>query len=223
MPSPEQIEGVAGSLVGYAEFVLPYAWALLLTYVLAQPLADADNRRYCISVYRSIRPVGVAQNIGILALTISAYVGLSQAMPWLNYSWVSAVMATGSGEAQAGGMNLVAAPLFLPLVGPIFAALFIFCLPLLTRAEERVFRGGTRSMVHAVPRSIVFGLAHCIVGVPLAAGLVISVPGLWFSHLYLKAERRGEDGIETAALAHTTANASLVVFVGSVLLLLALA
>lgn len=215
----DTISDIADSLVDYAGFIMPYAWALLLTYVLAQPLADAENRRYCVSVYRRIRPRGVALNVAVLSATIALYVLLSKTLPWLNYSWISAVTAAGSGEAQAGGMNPIAAPLFLPLVGPMFAALLLFCLPLLTRAEERAFRGGTRSMVHAVPRSIVFGLAHCIVGVPLAAGLAISVPGLWFSYIYIKAERRGEEGIEKAALAHTTANATLLMFIGSMLLL----
>lgn len=217
------IEDIADSLVDYAEFIMPYAWALLLTYILAQPLADADNRSYCVSVYRRIRPRGVTLNVAVLAITIALYVLLVRTLPWLNYSWISAVMAAGSGEAQAGGMNPVAAPLFLPLIGPMFAALLLFCLPLLTRAEERAFRGGTRSMVHALPKSIAFGLAHCIVGVPLAAGLAISVPGLWFSYIYIRAERGGEDGVETAALAHTTANACLILFIGSLLLLTALA
>lgn len=217
------IEHIAGSLVDYGEFMLPYAWALLLTYVLAQPLADAENRRYCVSVYRRIRPRGVALNVTVLAVTISLYVLLVRILPWLNYSWISAVVAAGSGQAQAGGTNPIAAPLFLPLIGPMFAALLLFCLPLLTRAEERAFRRGTRSMVHAVPRSLVFGLAHCIVGVPLAAGLAISVPGMWFSYVYLTAERSGKDGVETAAIAHTTANAVLILFIGSLLLLLALA
>lgn len=213
------IENIADSLVNYAEFVMPYAWALLLTYVLAQPLGEPENRRYCISVYMRIRPRGVASNVVVLALTISLYVLLARALPWLNYSWVSGFLAaSGSGEVAPGGTNLVAAPLFLPLIGPIFAALLLFCLPLLTRAEERVFRSGTRSMVHAVPRSLAFGLAHCIVGVPVAVALAMSVPGMWFSYRYLKAERGGGDGVEVAALDHTTANSVLILTAGSLLL-----
>lgn len=218
-PLVPELAGLGGVLVGYARLVLPYLWGLLLAYLLAQPLADSSNRRYCISVYRRLRPGHLLTNLGIVALTIYVYALLCRAAPILHYSWLSAFTGPGSDGGAGGGVNLLVVPVFLPVIGPAFAALSVFTLPLLTKTEERIFRGGTRSMVHAVPKSLLFGLAHCLVGVPLAAGLALTVPGLWFSHRYLTARRRGRDGVEASAIHHTAYNAIVVATVGSLLVL----
>lgn len=74
-------------------------------------------------------------------------------------------------------------------MAPVFFTLLLAALPLLARAEERAFRRGTRGRLDALRRSLVFGLAHCLVGVPVFVGLALSVGGLYFSRQYTLGER----------------------------------
>ncbi len=58
--------------------------------------------------------------------------------------------------------------------------------PLLARQEELWFRSGTEtsSLVETLARSLLFGLVHVLAGVPVAAALALSVPGLVFATVY---------------------------------------
>ncbi len=66
--------------------------------------------------------------------------------------------------------------------------------------EEVVFRQGTSSWFDGLIRSLLFGIAHCLVGVPIGTGIAIAVPGIWFTSQYFLG------GVELSALHHTTYN-----------------
>lgn len=71
-----------------------------------------------------------------------------------------------------------------------FILLFYFSLPLLSFFEEFIFRHGlgyspTETLTTALWRSLVFGLAHLIGGIPLRSGLVLSIAGLYLSAFYI--------------------------------------
>ena len=70
--------------------------------------------------------------------------------------------------------------------------------------EEKWFRLGTESWQQGLYLSFLFGMVHCLVGIPVAAGMVISIAGLWFTHQYFIG------GVELSALHHTTYN--LIIF-----------
>ncbi|MDN5696537.1 MAG: hypothetical protein L0G70_01030 [Rubrobacter sp.] len=238
-------------VVNFTRTAAPYLWGLWLSVLLAQPLMDRENRRYCVELYKSMRPRHIGSALLIAALTLAAYFTISSAVPALDVSWLSLLSNDGSSGQE--GSNVLIAPATLPVLGPIFIALLMFNMPLITRLEERLFRGGTRSYLGAIPRSLVFGLAHCLVGVPVAAGLAIAIPGMWFTHAYMAGEKdhpadyTGADqtlprisrlpimrsigremvcseggGVQRAALAHTCYNALLLIIASSLLLVASL-
>lgn len=241
------MESLAAEFVRDLDRAFPYIWGFFLAYMIGSPLMEADNRRYCLRIYRQVRPRHLAANLGVAVLTILAYFLISRLLPVLNISWVS-VLASGSTSEATGGTNALIAPITLPVFGPVFALLLLANFPLLTHAEERIFRAGTKSHLTAIPRSLIFGLVHCLVGVPIAAGLALAIPGMWFSHHYIRGDRRAPtelrreprsgalfrlplirrirrrtvieegEGIERATLNHTCYNSLLICVVGTVFL-----
>jgi uncharacterized membrane protein SpoIIM required for sporulation len=86
-----------------------------------------------------------------------------------------------------------------------------------------MFRLGAerRSRWGRLRRSVEFGLAHAIVGIPIAAALGLSVGGMYFSWRYMREFRRTGD--QTAAMlestrAHTAYNATVLVLIAAVLI-----
>jgi hypothetical protein len=97
----------------------------------------------------------------------------------LQFSWVS--LLASPTENKQGANLIVAAGTSIPYFGLVFLALLFFNLPGMARSEEEMFREKTKSWRDGIPRSIAFGLFHCIVGVPVAVGLALTIPGLWFT------------------------------------------
>lgn len=74
----------------------------------------------------------------------------------------------------------------LPMTIVFLTALFV-AVPFMAHVEEQLFREGVTEWRRIVPRSIAFGLVHCIVGIPLAAGLALSISGLYYGWRYKQA------------------------------------
>ena len=133
--------------------------------------------------YRLVRPHIVLKSAGVLALVAAVAVALLQVgNPVLNWSWWN-VVATQSGQDSGGG-NIIAAPFSYPLLIPAFVALLILVLPRLAEMEELTFRRGTRTWRDGAIRSLIFGVVHMVVGVPLAVALALGIGGLWFTRQY---------------------------------------
>jgi hypothetical protein len=105
----------------------------------------------------------------------------------------------------------------------VFLALLIPALPLFAEAEERMFRLGAehRTRWGRLRRSVEFGLAHAIIGIPIGVALGLSVGGMYFTSCYMRVFRRGGD--QNAAMlestrAHTAYNATVFLLIGAVLL-----
>ena len=96
-----------------------------------------------------------------------------------------------------------------------FVVLLAVAMPQLVAGEERLFRAGTRSWAQAVGRSVVFGLAHLVSGVPIAAGLALSIAGLWFTRQYFSG------GLECSTTYHLAWNYQLLAVVAVALTVLA--
>lgn len=118
----------------------------------------------------------------------------------LNWSWLD-LFATKGESVQGANQMIVGATI--PIFGPIFLLLLFVNLPRLAAAEEDMYRDGTRDWFRAIPRSLIFGLVHMIVGVPLWCGLTLSIPGLWFTSQYFKG------GVERSTMAHALYNMML--------------
>lgn len=138
---------------------------------------DAGHLRW----YRAIRPAMLLQNGAVLAVVGGVAVGLLALQnPILDFGWYSVIAA----QAGGGGGNIITAPLSQPVLIAPFALLLLFVLPRLAESEELIFRRGTRGWRQGIARSLLFGLVHMLVGVPLAAALALSIGGLWFTYQY---------------------------------------
>lgn len=125
-------------------------------------------------------PVLVVAVFGVIFVLYSCTTGVLAKI--MQFSWLSLV---ASPKESAQGTNLVvSAGTSIPYFGFVFLALLFLNLPVMARNEEELFRRGTKSWWDGMPRSLAFGMMHCIVGVPVCAGIALMVPGLWFTHEY---------------------------------------
>lgn len=136
-------------------------------------------------------------------------------LPVLSFGWWT--MIGGQGNPVVGvtdkdyGIVSVVIPLF-------FIGLLIVGLPLLVAREEWVFRRGAerRGSVDNVGRSVLFGLAHAVVGIPIGAALALSIGGLYLTWCYLEGwrETRSQSGALLASTrAHLAYNLTIITLV----------
>ena len=174
--------------------VAKYVWCALLTAMLVRDL----RRRTLIeawAVARQVRPVVLVQNALVLAVTVATGMSLVRLFPSLDRSWLYLIPGFHGRATNIGLM-----PVDIKYFGAAFLLLLAVSIPGLARSEERRYRDGTRDWRHGARRSLRFGLGHCVVGVPVYAGLALCVGGLWFTYQYFRG------GVERSTLHHATYN-----------------
>jgi hypothetical protein len=175
------------ALVGAAGFLASITgsrWplALLMTALLGRGVLSLDWRREILAPYAAIRLHHLAVGLVALALPIGVYV-LTAGIPVLNWS-ILGLFGQEGGNVAAAGLQ----------VGWLFALpyllLLLASLPTLALVEEYWFRRGTRGWRDGLVRSLLFGLAHTLVGVPLGVAVFgLGAVGLLFTAFYLRAAR----------------------------------
>ena len=70
--------------------------------------------------------------------------------------------------------------------GLILAPVLLLTMPSISMYAETFFREGTQNWLEGIWRSIVFGLAHLILLIPLSFAIGLIIHGLWLTHHYLK-------------------------------------
>ena len=156
-------------------------------------------------IYREIGPrvVGEALLAALVVTTVAVLV-LSLGIPFLSWGWFS-VVAQATGDQSGGATNIVVVPLEIPLLAVPFLVLLIWTLPDLAAVEERVFRLGTRDWLDGLRRSVSFGLAHLIMGIPIGAVVPLTLAGLWLTRHYFRG------GIARSTRYHLAYNLCLVI------------
>jgi len=125
--------------------------------------------------------------------------------PVLQFSWLK-LLAQPEEQATAG-KNLITTGLTVPIFAWLFLPLLAINVPRLAKREERVFRQDVRTVPKAIGQSVKFGLWHCIVGVPVAFGLGLTIPGLAFAYAYSKG------GVRLATAWHSIYNWTILAMV----------
>ena len=163
---------------------------------LVRAVGGRERRAESATLVRRLRPAPFVANLPAIAAVMVAF-GLLYQVPWLQWGWYTLVAGT------PGNAMVASATSSLWVFAP-FLVLLVVAMPQLVLAEEEAFRDDTRSWAQAARRSVVFGLMHCVVGVPIAAGLALTIAGLWFSHQYFRG------GTQRSALYHLAWNYLLV-------------
>jgi hypothetical protein len=156
--------------------------------------------RKTLGVVQGLRARHFVRAVPIVVVIVSTAWVLIQ-LPVLSFGWWSVI--GGEGNPVVGvteedyGIVSVVLPLF-------FIGLLIVGMPLLVAREEWVFRRGAeaRGTAMNVARSLVFGLAHAVIGIPIGAALALSIGGLYLTRCYLEGWR--ETRTQTGALLEST-------------------
>lgn len=123
--------------------------------------------------------------IGQLTVVVAVYVALVNVFPLLSWGWWRMLGNSGNVTlAQTGQSGLI-----WKVVGvavPILAAAVV---PWLAHAEELAFRDRAerQGVRRKVTRQVAFGLTHFWAGIPIAACLALTISGLYFLMVYLRA------------------------------------
>jgi len=108
----------------------------------------------------------------------------------------------GTPKEEVGNINLMGTDI--KYAGVVICLLLLTALPRWAAIEEQWFRQGTIDWWDGIIRSIAFGFAHMLVGIPVAGAIAISVVGLFFTHMYFAG------GVELSTQAHFQWNLILV-------------
>lgn len=138
-------------------------------------------------IIKSYRPMHFIGNLPVIFMVIGLAYLLIVYVPFFDknpFLWVWST-TFGSGDGS-GGANLTLSGLQWKWYALIYLPVLMFALPRLAKEEEELFREGTRTWSEGIKRSIVFGLVHLIMMIPLGAALALSVGGLWFTRQYFK-------------------------------------
>ena len=176
--------------------------AALLTVNFALNLRSSELK----TAYRALRTIrgwralgAVLQAAAVLFMVVA--LGLSLIAVWphvMGFSWLR-LLATPA-EAPAAGTNLMTSGLRVPGFAWVFWLLLVANVPRLAKNEERAFRQGHRKLGPVLWQSVKFGLAHCLVGVPVGIGLAMTISGLWMAWHYLRG------GVRRATAYHAVHN-----------------
>ena len=148
----------------------------------------------------------------VFALVVAVAVALLQ-VPGLSWGWWTAL--GGQGNPVTGLSDTTTGTVFEWLVPVVFITLLVPALPLFAWREEEIFRLGAESRTRwqRVRRSVEFGLAHALIGIPIAVALALSIGGGYFTVVYLRAAvrtRSTEAALLESTRAHTAYNATIV-------------
>lgn len=140
------------------------------------------------SVWKRFRPLMLVEVLFTLILTITMIVGLWTYVPFLHWGWLNLFVS--------GGGNVILAPvaegsesssMIVRMLPPIFFVAILVAFPFMAHYEEEKYRRGYHEWRDIARQSVKFGLVHLWVGIPLAAGIGLIIPGFFFAWKYRSA------------------------------------
>jgi hypothetical protein len=168
--------------------------------------------------WRHIWPAPLVLAVVLVVATVLLLV------PGLDWGWWTAL--GGAGNPVTGTTDQTAGTPFEWIVPLVFLTMLLPAIPLFALAEERMFRRGCErwSWPRRIRRTIEFGLAHALIGIPIGVALALSCGGAYFMATYLRKFRTHHDQREAvleSARAHTVYNAFIVGLVLAAVVLIA--
>lgn len=154
--------------------------------VIALPLyIERHNYGYIWEVWRNFTFRMLLQCLGVLAAVVVVGLALIHYVPLMEYGWLHLFYEHGGNagiaplaDASKSDYRMVR------LLAPLSMLAFLFAVPFLAHNEEKMFRKGHTTWRKIIPQSVIFGLIHCIVGVPLGFGFALALSGLFYGYHY---------------------------------------
>lgn len=199
-------------------------YSLIIAFVVHSIFkALYDNRRnlsFILLVWKRFNLKMLVECVGALIALIVFILTLLHYLPFTSFGWMNFIVQ--------GGGNLFVAPvlagsnsphILIRLLVPLFFVLLIPTLPFLAKMEEDAFRRGNISLKSIAERSVVFGLIHMTMGVPLAAAIGLIGMGFFYAHIYRSNYKKivrhavtinGLDNIDVDALVANASNKAVI-------------
>ncbi len=188
---------------------LAIAGWILVTLARVARLAWRE-RALAVTVWRSIGARHVLGAIGLLAVVGAVATSLLALVPGMDLGLgrlvgltTNAVFAPVEEGLSRAGPPPASGPDWPMILGvSAFLLPLLFLLPWLAFVEEEVFRAGLEGAgaLRVAVASLVFGLVHLVMLVPLAAALAVGVAGAFYARVYRRAHTAGQRAPEVARL-----------------------
>lgn len=161
--------------------------ALLLGLAHSARRTWTSDRARTHATLRAVRGWMIPTAVFGIAVTAGLSVLLLQ-VPILRYGWLS--LFGGSGSIVTGG-GWTISPLN-SVLAVLLVTLLSVAVPREAREEEELFRAGNhnRRLGSRALRALAFGAMHLAMGIPLAIGLAMTIPGALYDVTYEMALRR---------------------------------
>lgn len=158
-------------------------------HVIASTALEAyQDRAFGFKIWRMISLPMLGQMFLVVVYIAFIAISLIYIAPFTQYGWLHLVYAGGGNATTAPFVTLFASSDYGSIiVGLFFLVALTACFPYLARVEEQVFRKAVLTTESIIKNSIVFGLIHCVVGVPLAFGVALILLGLVLGFSYRNA------------------------------------
>lgn len=134
-----------------------------------------------------------------LVATLITAVVLINSFPIMKHGWSSLFFGKS--------INIATAPMSIiesSFITIAFVLFLIVLIPFLAYQEELLFRHNKNKLSQILISSFLFGIAHCIVGVPIGIGLALVISGLLYSYAYHNS--RGNSPLMYSTAYHTMYN-----------------
>lgn len=181
-PSDKQETHLSMSI---ASHLIQYGVAGLLVYSARRKVDDKRTR----VIVRGLRPRHFGKAFLTLIVCLAVALPLMQ-LPILNWGWYK--LLTGHGGSV---LNTTAGTNWMDTATAVLIVVSLFvCLPRMVHEEERDFRARSdrQTIRQRVVKQTKFGLAHLIMGIPLAAAIGLIVVGhIFLADYLLKWKRSG--------------------------------
>jgi len=225
MAPPSRI-GFHGNLPGVLELVLTVGVLGFVGFRLASAAGHSftsAGRRTTAPILRGIRWRHIWPAPLVLISVLIVATALLQ-VPGLDWGWWTAL--GGAGNPVTGTTDQTAGTPLEWIVPLVFLTMLLPAIPLFALAEERMFRRGCEgwSWPRRIRRTLEFGLAHALIGIPIGVAIALSCGGAYFMATYLRAFRAHRDQREAvleSARAHAVYNVLIVLLVLAAVLLIA--
>ena len=160
------------------------------------------SRGHVWQLVTGLRPRHFLRAVPVLCAVLAVATPLLS-VPGLDFGWWTELGGEGNPAVGVAPKSATPGPLE-TIIPVVFMTLLVIGLPLLVEGEEWVFRRGAEFRTRAgnARRSVLFGLVHALIGIPIGVAMALSVGGFYFTWAYLSAWRA--TGSEEAALAEST-------------------